>query len=73
MAARPVVDGIERRASGRLTVLRVDMQSPAGAALSRELRVTFTPTFLFYDAEGQERFRRVGQISFGDVEPFLGP
>ncbi len=73
MAARPVVDGIERHYSDRLTVLRVDMQSPAGASLSREWGAVFTPTFVLFDADGQERFRRVGQISLDDVARFLGP
>jgi hypothetical protein len=72
MAARPVVDGIERRFSDRLTVLRLDMQSPAGATLSREMGALYTPTFLLFDPRGVVVLRRVGQISSDDVARLLG-
>ena len=73
MAARPVVDGIEQRFSDRLTVLRVDIQSPAGAVLSREMGAAFTPAFILFDADGREQLRRLGRLTPDDVARFLGP
>ena len=73
MAARPVVDGIERQYTDRLLVLRVNIQDPAGAQLSREWGVIFTPTFLLFDELGQEQLRSPGRIDPEDLRRHLGP
>jgi hypothetical protein len=73
MAMRPVVDGIERQYADRLRVVRVNIQEPAGAQLSREWDVMFTPTFLLFDERGAEKLRRVGRLTPDDLSPFLGP
>ena len=73
MAARPVVDGIERQYPDRLLVLRVNIQEPAGAQLSREWDAIFTPTFLLFDESGQELLRSLGRIDPEDVRRYLGP
>jgi thioredoxin-related protein len=64
MAARPVVDGIEREHQGRLVVLRLDVQDPVGAEIARRLDFRVTPTFIFFDAGGVELWR-----TFGAVDP----
>ena len=61
--AKPVVDGIEAQYPGRLIVLRVDVQDPAGKALARDFNFRLTPTFIFLDPQGNEMWRSVGQIS----------
>jgi len=57
---KPVVDRLQRRWAGRLTVVRVEVQTPAGRRLSREWRVEQVPTFVLLDATGRERWRRTG-------------
>jgi thioredoxin 1 len=62
MAARPIVDGIEREHGQRLRVIRVNVQDPVGQALAGLYRFEFTPTFVLFDAEGRELLRQVGAI-----------
>lgn len=45
-----------------LIVLRVNIQSTAGAELSALYGSRATPTFIFLDAEGQEQWRMVGTL-----------
>ena len=70
-AAKPIVDGIEADHAGELVVLRVDVQDAAGKELAREYTVLATPTFVFFDAQGEELWRSVGTISAGQVEEAL--
>jgi thioredoxin-related protein len=71
MAMRPVVDGIEREWQGRLKVIRLDIQNATGRALSRDLAAVYTPTFILYDAQGQELLRRVGSLTPDDIQQAL--
>ena len=73
MAMRPVVDGIEREWQGRLKVVRLDIQGDTGRALSRELGAVYTPTFILYDAQGQELLRSVGSLTPDDIQRALVP
>jgi thioredoxin-related protein len=67
VAARPIVDGIESDYAGELAVLRVNVQDEAGQALAQEYAVLGTPTFIFFDAQGEELWRSVGSISAEQV------
>jgi thiol:disulfide interchange protein len=67
VAAKPIVDGIEAEYSGRLRVLRLDVQDPAGKELGGEYGVLGTPTFIFLDSQGTEQWRSVGSISSEQV------
>lgn len=60
--AKPIVDGIAREFEGRLQVLRVDIQNQEGQELARLYKSVATPTFILFDAGGQEIYRSVGQI-----------
>jgi len=71
LAAKPIVDGLEREYAGRLLVLRVDVQSALGKALAREQSVLATPTFIFFDAQGEILWRRVGMIDPNQVAESL--
>ncbi|MBC8331974.1 MAG: thioredoxin family protein [Anaerolineae bacterium] len=44
-----------------MKVVRVDVQSAFGRELAREYG-TFTPTFVFFDVEGEELWRVVGSL-----------
>ncbi len=62
MAARPVVDRIERTSTDRLEVIRLNIQDPGGRQLAADFAAQFTPTFIFFDAQGQESWRTVGAV-----------
>ena len=68
---KPIVDGIEKEYKGRLIVLRLDMQSQAGAALAPIYDLQFTPTFIFFDAQGKEIWRNVGQLDVNQLRNSL--
>jgi thiol-disulfide isomerase/thioredoxin len=62
MAAKPIVDGIEREHGERLRVIRVNVQDTAGQVLADRYRFEFTPTFVLFDADGHELLRTVGAV-----------
>jgi thioredoxin-related protein len=59
---KPIVDGIEQEYSGRLQVIRVNIQESAGRELAAAYNFEYTPTFIFFDAQGNERWRSVGSL-----------
>ena len=59
---KPVVDGLEQELGGRLAIIRVDIQSAAGRELAPEFDFRYTPTFIFFDAQGVELWREVGSL-----------
>ena len=71
MAAKPIVDGIERVHEGRLNVIRLNVQDPAGEALLERFEFRFTPTFIFFDEAGEELQRWVGGILSDEVRELL--
>ncbi len=71
MAAKPIVDGIERVHEGRLKVIRLNVQDPAGEALLERFEFRFTPTFIFFDEAGEELQRWVGGILSDEVRELL--
>ncbi len=56
------MDGIEADYTGRLLVLRLDVQDAAGKELANEYAVLGTPTFIFLDPQGSELWRSVGML-----------
>jgi len=59
---KPVVDGLEQELQGRLSVVRIDIQSTAGRELAPAFGFRYTPTFIFFDAQGVELWREVGSL-----------
>ncbi|MBT3389607.1 MAG: thioredoxin family protein [Chloroflexi bacterium] len=55
------MDGLEVEFPTQLKVVRVDVQSAFGRELAREYG-TFTPTFVLFDAQGEELWRVVGSL-----------
>jgi protein-disulfide isomerase len=49
----------------------LDIQNATGRALSRDLGAVYTPTFILYDAQGQELLRRVGSLTPDDIQQAL--
>ncbi|HEY5269084.1 MAG TPA: thioredoxin family protein [Anaerolineales bacterium] len=59
---KPIVDGVEQQYKGRLIVIRVDIQSETGRILAPLYGFQYTPTFIFFDAQGKELWRSIGQL-----------
>jgi thioredoxin-related protein len=62
MAASPVVDGIEGRHAGQLIVVRLNVQDASAPPWLARFGFLATPTFVFFDASGQEMWRSMGSI-----------
>jgi thioredoxin-related protein len=71
MAAKPIVDGIEREHEQQLIVIRLNVQDPVGEALLERYGFRFTPTFIFFDGAGDEIQRWVGAIDSVEVRQLL--
>lgn len=71
MAAKPIVDGIERQHGDSLSVVRLNVQETAGQALAERFGFQFTPTFILFDAEGEQLLRSVGSIDPARVRQAL--
>ena len=59
MAAKPVVDGLERDwTAGQ--VIRLDILTPLGREFGRQHNFDYMPTFILFDGSGREidRWRR---------------
>ncbi len=56
------MDGLEAELGTRLRVLRVDIQDPIGRELAPVYGFQFTPTFIFFDSQGRELWRSIGEI-----------
>jgi len=65
--AEPVVNGLQAELAGKLTVLRVDFNSPAGREMTAQTGSRATPTFIFYDASGVEQWRQIGSLDADKV------
>ena len=71
VAAKPIVEGLEKELAGKLVVLRVDVDSPAGRALTKQYGSRVTPTFIFFTPEGEEAWRQFGGLDANKVRASL--
>jgi len=62
MRAEPIVNGLKEEWAGSVQVLQVNIHDRENRALTERLNAQFTPTFVLFDASGQEVWRSVGQI-----------
>lgn len=62
MTLAPVVDRIEEEFQDRLVVIRVNIQEKVGMQLAPVYAFEYTPTFIFFDETGVERWRSVGSF-----------
>ena len=56
------MDGVEAEFKGRLVVIRVNIQDRVGKTLAEEYRFQYTPTFIYFDGQGDEQWRSVGSL-----------
>jgi thioredoxin-related protein len=62
MQLKPVVDELEDQFSQHLTIIRVNIQEETGRELAQVYGSSFTPTFIFFDGNGEELWREVGGL-----------
>lgn len=68
---KPVVDRLEAQYPDQLQVIRVDIQSEAGKTIAQEYGLFLTPSFLFFDSQGQEILRMVGSLDTNQISDLL--
>lgn len=61
-AIRPTVDALENEMSGKLKVIRLNIQDPVGRELTDAYGFNYTPTFILFDADGAELARQIGSL-----------
>lgn len=66
------MDGLEEEFADQLLVIRVDVQSKGGKEVAR-LYGSFTPTFVFFDPQGEEVWREIGSIEADQVRQSMQP
>jgi len=54
LAGRPTLDRLENEAGDRLHILRLNYRDPLARTLTQRYRVTYTPTFLLFNARGEK-------------------
>mgnify|MGYP004202740789 CR=1 len=56
---------------GKLQVIRINIHDPVGHELANSFDFRFTPTFIFFDANGIEQWRSVGALDVNQVHNSL--
>ena len=64
------MNGLKAEFPDQLLVLSVDVQSSLGRQLARDYG-SFTPTFVFFDGQGEELWRMVGTLDADKVRQSL--
>lgn len=59
---KPIVDALESDLGPKLHVLRINVQDRVGRELAPVYNFEYTPTFIFFDAKGDELWRSIGEI-----------
>ncbi len=57
------MDELENELGDRLLIIRLNVQEEVGRELAPVYGFGFTPTFIFFDAEGKELWREVGGLN----------
>jgi thioredoxin-related protein len=68
---KPVVDELENELMDQLLIIRLNAQEEIGRELAPVYAFGFTPTFIFFDAEGEELWREVGGLDPQRVRDYL--
>ena len=69
---KPKVDQLEAEFKDELLVIRLNIQEQVGKDLAPLYGFEFTPTFIFFDAQGQEVWRSVGGLDEARLRSALG-
>jgi len=61
-AEKPIVDGLENNLGPKLHVIRINIQDQIGHELAPVYNFEYTPTYIFFDVNGNEVWRSIGEI-----------
>lgn len=56
------MDGLENELGDKLHIIRVDIQQTVGRELAPIYGFEYTPTYIFFDAKGNEIWRTIGEM-----------
>jgi thiol-disulfide isomerase/thioredoxin len=60
---KPIVDELEKELDpSTIHIIRINIQDPVGRELAPIYKFEFTPTFIFFDAQGTEIWRTIGEF-----------
>jgi thioredoxin-related protein len=59
---KPVVDELERELGDEIYIIRLNIQEEVGRELAPVYGFEFTPTFIYFDEDGNEIWRTVGEF-----------
>jgi hypothetical protein len=59
---KPVVDELDNELMDQLLIIRLNIQEEVGRELAPVYDFEFTPTFIFFDGDGNELWREVGGL-----------
>lgn len=62
MSIKPVVDELEQEVGDEVHIIRLNIQKVVGMELAPVYGFEFTPTFIYFDAQGNELWRMVGEF-----------
>ncbi|HEC23113.1 MAG TPA: thioredoxin [Chloroflexi bacterium] len=62
LAMKPVVDRLEAEAGERLQIIRLNIDEEPGRTLMEEYGVIFTPTFIYFDPDGNKLRESIGVL-----------
>jgi thioredoxin-related protein len=65
------VNGLQEELGGQIEIIKVDIYTAAGRELSAEFNSIATPTFILFDAGGNEVWRSIGSLDPDRVRAWL--
>lgn len=65
------MDGLEAELGSKLRIIRLNVQDSVGRELAPVYHFEYTPTFIFFDAQGNELWRSIGEIDPARVRASL--
>lgn len=65
------MDGLEKELAGQLIIIRINVQESAGRELASIYKFQYTPTFIFFHANGVELWRQIGGLDVGRLRASL--
>ena len=68
---KPVVDELENELGDQILFIRLNIQEQVGRELAPVYGFEFTPTFIYFDANGDELWRQVGGLDTERVRESL--
>ncbi len=66
------MDGLEQELGTKIHILRLNIQDQVGRELAPVYDFEYTPTYIFFDAQGHELWRSIGEIDPQRVRQSLG-